>query len=50
MLERTNLVGTPGEIRERLAAYREAGVSHLSITPVGDDPVRVVERLRGLLD
>jgi alkanesulfonate monooxygenase SsuD/methylene tetrahydromethanopterin reductase-like flavin-dependent oxidoreductase (luciferase family) len=50
MLERTNLVGTPGEVRERLAAYREAGVSHLSITPVGDDPVRVVERLRNLLD
>lgn len=50
MLERTNLVGSPGEVRERLAAYREAGVSHLSITPVGDDPVRVVERLRNLLD
>ncbi|MEY2975026.1 MAG: hypothetical protein RIR49_1446 [Actinomycetota bacterium] len=50
MLERTNLVGTPGEIRERLAAYREAGVTHLSVTPVGDDPVGTVERLRALID
>jgi len=50
MLERTNLIGTPSEVKERLAAYREAGVSHLSVTPVGDDPVKVIETLRGLLD
>ena len=50
MLERTNLVGTPGEIRERIAAYREAGVTHLSVTPVGDDPVGTVAQLRTLID
>ena len=50
MLERTNLVGTEGEVRERIAAYREAGVTHLSVTPVGDDPVATVERLRALID
>ena len=50
MLANTNLVGTPGEIRERLAAYREAGVTHLSVTPVGDDPVGTVAQLRALID
>ncbi len=50
MLERTNLVGPEGYVRERLAAYREAGVTHLSVTPVGGDPVATVERLRDMLD
>ncbi len=48
MLTGTNLVGPPGLIKERLAAYREAGVTHLSITPIGD-PTRTVEQLRALM-
>ncbi|MGA1074605.1 MAG: LLM class F420-dependent oxidoreductase [Ilumatobacteraceae bacterium] len=50
MLRNTNLVGPAGHVRERIAAYREAGVTHLSITPVGGDPVATVERLRALID
>ena len=50
MLENTNLVGSVGHVKERLAAYREAGVTHLSVTPVGSDPVKTVEQLRQLLD
>ncbi|MDA3027671.1 MAG: LLM class F420-dependent oxidoreductase [Actinomycetota bacterium] len=49
MLERTNLVGPAGEIKERLAAYREAGVTHLSVTPVGGDPVATVAALRDIM-
>jgi F420-dependent oxidoreductase-like protein len=45
-LEKTSLVGPPGYIKERLAAYKEAGVTVLSITPVGGDPVAVVTQLR----
>ena len=45
-LEKINLVGPAGYVRERLAAFRESGVSMLTITPVGDDPVRVVEQLK----
>jgi F420-dependent oxidoreductase-like protein len=50
MLRNTNLVGPASHVKERIAAYREAGVTHLSITPVGGDPVRTVEQLRALVD
>ncbi len=49
-VEKTNLVGPAGYIKERLAAYREAGVTVLSVSPVGGDPVRTIETLRGLID
>jgi F420-dependent oxidoreductase-like protein len=50
MLAGANLVGPESHVAERLAAYKEAGVTHLSVTPVGSDPVKTVETLRGLLD
>lgn len=50
LLRGTHLVGPAGYVRERLAAYREAGVTHLSVMPVGADPVTVVEQLHSLLD
>jgi F420-dependent oxidoreductase-like protein len=49
MLHNTNLVGPAGHVKERIAAYREAGVTHLQISPVGD-PTRTVEQLRELID
>jgi F420-dependent oxidoreductase-like protein len=48
MLSGTNLVGPPGYVKERLAAYREAGVTHLSISSIGD-ATRTVEQLRELM-
>ncbi len=45
-LEKTSLIGSPGYIKERLAAYKEAGVTVLSVTPIGGDPVAVVTQLR----
>jgi F420-dependent oxidoreductase-like protein len=50
LLAGTNLVGTESDVAERVAAYREAGVTHLSVTPVGPDPVKTIETLRGLSD
>ena len=50
MLERTNLIGPAGYVKERLAAYKEAGVTHLSVNAVGADPVHTVEHLKTLLD
>jgi F420-dependent oxidoreductase-like protein len=50
MLRNTNLVGPASYVKERIAAYQEAGVTHLSVTPVGGDPVRTVEQLRSLID
>jgi F420-dependent oxidoreductase-like protein len=46
----SNLVGPPGFVKERIAAYREAGVTMLNVNPVGPDPVRQIEQLRALVD
>lgn len=49
MLENINLVGPKGYVKERLAAFKEAGVTVLSINPVGPNPVKTVETLRELI-
>ena len=50
MLEKTNLVGPKSYVKERLAAYKEAGVTILSVNPVGGDPVKAIETLREMVD
>ncbi len=50
MLEKTNLVGPKGYVKERIAAYKEAGVTVLSVSPVGPNPVKTIETLRELID
>jgi alkanesulfonate monooxygenase SsuD/methylene tetrahydromethanopterin reductase-like flavin-dependent oxidoreductase (luciferase family) len=47
LLELTSLVGPPGYVKERIAAYREAGVSVLNVTPIGPDPLATIEQLKG---
>jgi F420-dependent oxidoreductase-like protein len=49
-LEKTSLVGPPSYVAERVAAYKEAGVTVLSVNPVGSDPVKTIEQLRGIVD
>ena len=49
-LELTNLVGPEGWVRERIAAYRESGVSVLNVVPVGDKPTELLEKLRTWAD
>ena len=44
-IEETNLIGSEGFIKERLAAYREAGVTTLNVLPL-DEPVKVVEQAK----
>lgn len=45
-LELSSLVGPAGHVKERVEAYREAGVTMLNVTPVGPDPVGDVRTLR----
>ncbi|MBK9179020.1 MAG: LLM class F420-dependent oxidoreductase [Acidimicrobiales bacterium] len=45
-LEASSLIGPEGFVRERIEAYREAGVTVLNIAPVGPDPVKLVEQVR----
>ena len=49
MIEKSNLVGPKGYIKERLAAYKEAGVTVLSVNPVGPDAVKTIETLKELI-
>jgi F420-dependent oxidoreductase-like protein len=46
LLEATSLCGPEGYIKERLAAFAEAGVTHMNLTPIGGDPVEMIERVR----
>jgi F420-dependent oxidoreductase-like protein len=41
-----NLCGPEGFVKERLAAFAEAGVTVLNIVPVGGDPLRTIETLK----
>jgi len=49
-LELSNLVGPRSYIKERIGAFKEAGVTVLQVNPVGPDPVREIETLRSILD
>jgi F420-dependent oxidoreductase-like protein len=46
LLEQVNLVGPASYVRERIAAFRESGVTGLQVTPVGGDPAGLVRRLK----
>lgn len=45
-LEATNLCGPEGFVKDRLAAFAEAGVTVLNIIPVGPDPLGTIEKLK----
>jgi F420-dependent oxidoreductase-like protein len=50
-LEKSQLIGPRSYVKERLAAYKEAGVTVLSIRPLdGQDPIKAVELMRELVD
>lgn len=48
----TCLIGPAGFVKERVAAFREAGVTALNVTPFADTPaerVKLIERLREMI-
>jgi alkanesulfonate monooxygenase SsuD/methylene tetrahydromethanopterin reductase-like flavin-dependent oxidoreductase (luciferase family) len=45
-ISHTNLIGPPEFVKERIAALREAGVTHLHVTPVGSDPVKLLAQVK----
>jgi F420-dependent oxidoreductase-like protein len=49
-LAATALVGDEGYVRERIEAYKAAGVTRLSISPVGDDPLKLIEKVKAWAD
>jgi F420-dependent oxidoreductase-like protein len=48
LLDLTNLVGPPSWVRERIAAYTEAGVTHLQVSPAAHDAATTMHRLRAV--
>ncbi len=46
LLEMCNLVGPESYVKERIEAFREAGVTNLQVTPVAEDPAGLVARLK----
>jgi F420-dependent oxidoreductase-like protein len=46
LLELTSLIGPAGYVRDRLAAFREAGVTVLAVQPIGPDPVRDLAQVK----
>jgi F420-dependent oxidoreductase-like protein len=48
-----SLIGAPGFVKERVAAFREAGVTTLNVVPIAAtaaERVKLIETLRGLVD
>ena len=53
LVERTSLIGPESHVRERLAAYRDAGVTTLLVTPLApthEARVALIDRVRTLAD
>jgi F420-dependent oxidoreductase-like protein len=44
--ELMNLVGPAGYVKERLQAFKEAGVTTLNVTPVGENPAALVAQIK----
>ena len=49
-LQKAHLVGPRSYLKERIGAFKEAGVTVLNVNPIGPDPVRTIEEFRALLD
>ena len=45
-MEQSNLVGPASYVQERIAAFKEAGVSHLSIVPATENPAATISQLK----
>ena len=45
-LEAANLVGPESYVKERIAAFQEAGVTNLQVIPASDDPAATVRQLK----
>jgi F420-dependent oxidoreductase-like protein len=46
LLEMCNLVGPASYVKERIAAFREAGVTNLQVTPATEDPASTIRQLK----
>lgn len=45
-LAATARVGDKGRVRERIEAYKAAGVTRLSVNPLGENPLALIEQIK----
>jgi len=45
-LDLATLCGDPGHVRERIAVYKEVGISYLNINVVGENPLKIFEQVK----
>jgi F420-dependent oxidoreductase-like protein len=45
-IEKVTLIGPPSFVRERIAALRAAGVTHLHVNPISTDPPRTLAQVK----
>ena len=45
-IELSALIGDEDHIKARLAKFKEVGVTHLNVNPVGPDPLGTIEKLK----
>ncbi|OZV81514.1 LLM class F420-dependent oxidoreductase [Micromonospora echinospora] len=48
LLERTSLIGPESYVRDRVQAYRDAGVTILNVTPLGPEPQRLIATVKDM--
>ncbi len=46
LLEMCNLVGPESYVKERIAAFRESGVTNLQVMPATEDPAATIRQLK----
>ncbi len=44
------LAGDPGFVRDRIAVYKDIGVTYLNITVVGEEPLKIFEQVKAWAD
>jgi F420-dependent oxidoreductase-like protein len=49
LLEMVNLVGPEGYVKERIAAFKESGVTNLQIMPAAEDAPALIRRMKELV-
>jgi F420-dependent oxidoreductase-like protein len=46
-VDKVTLIGSPSHVQERITALREAGVTHLHVNPVGNEPLKLLAQVKG---
>ena len=49
-LDLSMLCGDEGHVRERLQVYKDVGVTHLNISPTGENPLETIEKVKAWID